>query len=412
MENLDNTKPQILFVGPYPPVYGGYSTQIYNLTAFLLKEDFKITVLSFESEDKTEFPREGLRVIRINKKKNWRFLFSSLGNIPVFLSLLVQRVCIRDIASTIIRFHIVCKIVKEHNIKLAVTYNLYDSLYGFYLKKKFDPKLALFTMVFGEILQGMGTGSRYRDFLKSVLSASDRVISSSKYCAGLYEKTGFDSRQIEVIYVGVDIDEYAREGAEKQHPDAVVIPSEYRVVLFFGRFLKDMGLDVVLESIPSVLEKKKDVCFLLAGARGELDEQAKALQLKYPDRVFIHHDVPPDILPLYYRRCSILLAPTKALRACMGISIKDSMAWGKPAIVSDSGGIKEAVSDKETGLVIPLNGRDRIEPAEIEQAICTLMDNPQLMEEMGKNARQRAIELFDKALEAKRWLQLINQALA
>lgn len=363
-------------------------------------------------ENRIDFPEKGLQIIRVSKKANLKLLLTRIENIVIFIKLLSRGFRPRDIASTIIKYNFARRIIKDKGIKLVVTYNMYESLFGFYVKREFGSKVSLFTMVFAEALQGMKAKPGHRNFLKSVLLASDQVISSSRYCAGLYQTIGFDPGRIKVIYIGVDINDPRQEEhqIDQEESLAATIPSGCRMILFFGRFLRDMGLDVVLDCIPQVLEKTKNVCFLLAGAKGDLDERAESIRSKYPDRIFIHHNIPNELVSSYFRNCSILLAPTKADRACMGLSIKDAMAWGKPVIVTDSGGITEAVLDGKTGLVIPLYGRERIDSTELEKAILQLVDQPGLLDEMGRNARRRVIELFDKSTEAIRWLHLIDSA--
>jgi glycosyltransferase involved in cell wall biosynthesis len=288
-----------------------------------------------------------------------------------------------------------------------VTYNLYESLFVPCLKKKYGNKLAVFSMVFAEIIQDISIKSRCHGYLKSVLLSADHVISSSKYCAGLYDNFGIAQNLIKVIYVGVDVAEFSPDVDDSAVSFPADPPHQDSVVLFLGRFLRDMGLDVILDAIPAVLGKNDNVSFLLAGAHGELDTEANILQQKYPDKVFIAHNIPNSILPAYYRKCTILVAPTKGLRACMGLSIKEAMACAKPAIVSDSGGIVEAVVPGKTGVIIPLRGQARISPADLACELLELLGSPELLRDMGRAARERALELFDKNVEAETWLGLM-----
>lgn len=396
----------MLFIGPYPPIYGGYSTQIFHLSSFLVKKGCNVTILSFEKEDKEEFVN-GLRVIRVNKRNNLFKIFSRLENIGIFLSLLRKGFHLKEIISIIIEYRIVCDIVRSNTIRLAVTYNLYKSLFVPCLKNKFGSNLTVFTMIFAEVIQDISIKKRCFAYLNSVLLSADQLISSSKYCAGLYEKFGIDPQLIEVIYVGVDVVKFAPESEFSASSLGYEFPPQDSVVLFLGRFLRDMGLDVILDAIPSVLSKNDRVAFLLAGANGELDAEASRLQEKYPDKIFIAHNIPNAMLPAYYQKCTILVAPTKGLRACMGLSIKEAMACAKPAIVSDSGGIVEAVVPGKTGVIIPLRGQMRVSPPELAAELLGLLDSLELLTNMGRAARERALEIFDKNVEAERWLELM-----
>ena len=189
-------KPEnLLFIGPYPPIYGGYSTQIFHLSSFLVKRGCGVTILSFEKEDKDEFVN-GLRVIRANKRNKFFKIFSRFENIGIFLSLLMKGFHLKEIVPIIIEYCIVCDIIRSGSIRLAVTYNLYESLFVPLLKSKYGNDLTVLTMVFAEVIQDISIKHRCRGDLKSVLFSADHVISSSKYCAGLYENLDIDPHPI------------------------------------------------------------------------------------------------------------------------------------------------------------------------------------------------------------------------
>jgi glycosyltransferase involved in cell wall biosynthesis len=66
------------------------------------------------------------------------------------------------------------------------------------------------------------------------------------------------------------------------------------------------------------------------------------------------------------------------------------MASGLPVIATAVGGVPEAVIDGETGILVPPNN-----PEALSKAMLKLTTNPTLRQQMGMNARQRAISLFD-----------------
>jgi glycosyltransferase involved in cell wall biosynthesis len=65
------------------------------------------------------------------------------------------------------------------------------------------------------------------------------------------------------------------------------------------------------------------------------------------------------------------------------ISILEAMSYGKPIIATNVGGIPEIVIMNKNGLLI-----DPGKPDQIEKAINTLLENPELVKEFGENSEK------------------------
>ena len=76
-----------------------------------------------------------------------------------------------------------------------------------------------------------------------------------------------------------------------------------------------------------------------------------------------------------------------------GIVVLEAMSCGRPVIASRIGGIPDVVADGETGLLVP--------PGDIEalrSAMAELLANPELREQMGCAAVQRAAQFSASAI--------------
>ena len=60
--------------------------------------------------------------------------------------------------------------------------------------------------------------------------------------------------------------------------------------------------------------------------------------------------VPPAELGGYYRRAALLVAPSR--REGYGVAAREAMAHGRPVVATDVGGLRDAVQDGVTGLVV------------------------------------------------------------
>jgi glycosyltransferase involved in cell wall biosynthesis len=68
----------------------------------------------------------------------------------------------------------------------------------------------------------------------------------------------------------------------------------------------------------------------------------------------------------------------------------EAAAAGAPIITTDTPGCRDTVVDQVSGFLTSLNA-----PAEVAQAMATLLDNPQLTAKMGRESRQLAVSRFD-----------------
>jgi glycosyltransferase involved in cell wall biosynthesis len=83
-------------------------------------------------------------------------------------------------------------------------------------------------------------------------------------------------------------------------------------------------------------------------------------------RVRFLGSIPPDELELLYRAADVCVVPSTALEG-FGLVVLEALACGAPVIVTDSGGLPEAVDGLDPGLVVARNDpaalRDRLRAA-------------------------------------------------
>lgn len=68
------------------------------------------------------------------------------------------------------------------------------------------------------------------------------------------------------------------------------------------------------------------------------------------------------------------------------------MACGVPVVVTDSGGLTESVINGETGFIISKD-EERL-PAELAHRLVKLLGDETLTQELGRNGRKRAEDMF------------------
>lgn len=154
-------------------------------------------------------------------------------------------------------------------------------------------------------------------------------------------------------------------------------------------------LNIIRKCLPEIFSaakilKKKlpDIKFLVAGRKGDGFELAQDLIKKnnLENNFFLLGEISESEKIRYLQTCAIYLQPTKY--EGFGLAIAEAMACGAPVITSDAGEVKNVVGD--CGVI--LKGH---EPADIVEAVESLMDNEKYLIELSEKAVSRIKTYFN-----------------
>jgi len=166
-------------------------------------------------------------------------------------------------------------------------------------------------------------------------------------------------------------------------------------ILFVGRLEKRKGVETLFNALPMVLEKIPDTQFYLVGADTNLAPDGgsyKKYLLKNLDKKF-HKNVKfigyvDDMeLKTYYNDCDLFVAPS--LYESFGLIFLEAMAWGKPVIGCNIGGIPEIVEDGNDGILIQPD-----DEKSLADAIIKLLTDKYLRVKMGVCGRKKVENSF------------------
>jgi glycosyltransferase involved in cell wall biosynthesis len=396
---------RVLLRGPYPPPYGGIASLIVSLLPGLRDCGAEeVVVLHYGTKNAVE-TIAGATVYRYAlKTQAWRILLPE--NWPtVFLVLSTfkgARLQFKQLVSETIKTILADRVAEHHRCNVVSFYQSNAALELLACKAKWGRARGLVLTVFGEIYDNSDFIKRRPELFRRLIESADAVLSSSEHCARSFKPIGVD-RSIQVVYIGVDLQRFDDDGAlRRRYRDQLKLSEDIKLLLFVGRFNTEMGLDSLIDIVPSLVQKNSQLKIILAGARGPLCDLALECQKKYPDHLLVMNDVPFDLLPSLYAASDIVLTPSREQHACMGVTIKEAMAASRPVIGSDSGGIPEAIVHGETGLIVPLDADGNVDHETYEEAILALVGDSQRCVEMGRKARLRAAELFSEELTLER----------
>lgn len=125
----------------------------------------------------------------------------------------------------------------------------------------------------------------------------------------------------------------------------------YYKVLFFGRMIEYKGIGVLFCSLEKVIEEIPNIKLVMAG-RGDLSKYSEFIN-HYQNNLEIHNEwIHDDEIHRYFADVDFVVAPY--IDASQSGVVVLSYSYGKPVIVSNSGGLPEQVKEGETGIVIPV----------------------------------------------------------
>ncbi|MFH1473442.1 MAG: glycosyltransferase family 4 protein [Candidatus Aenigmatarchaeota archaeon] len=165
------------------------------------------------------------------------------------------------------------------------------------------------------------------------LREADAVITVSKQMKRqLIDRYGGDESKITVIYNGIDYTKFL--GITKKE--------NRNMVLFLGRLTNQKGPYFFLHTAAKVLEKKKDVTFVIAGQGDLLPELiSMAIGMGIMDNVVFTGYLSEEELHYAYSMADIYVMPSVA--EPFGITALEAIASGTPIIVSKNAGVSERV---------------------------------------------------------------------
>lgn len=194
------------------------------------------------------------------------------------------------------------------------------------------------------------------------------------------------SDKLRVIHNGVDLrrvgvrnDGAAREGFARP---------EERIVVFVGRLVPEKGAQVLLDAVPRVISRIPQAKFIIVGSgpyEGELRSRVK--NLKLGDKVSFTGYLDLGTKNSLLGWADVAVVPS--LYEPFGIVALEAMASEVPVVASATGGLKEVVTDRVDGLLVPPGNCEAL-----ASAISRILSNPEAARMMAKRARSKVERRF------------------
>lgn len=214
---------------------------------------------------------------------------------------------------------------------------------------------------------------------------ADQVSPVCNYNTRWERRLGVKPSNIQVIYNGVDETVFIEANGMPQAAPTVVMVARIDPIKDIVTFLRAAAL--VKDVIP-------DVKFIVYGSASVPSYYDQCLLLKEELELgnsFIFAGHTSNMSAAYQSGDITVLSSTSE---AFPYSVVEAMMTGKPVVATDVGGVKEALGD--TGILVETRN-----PAALAEGIIKLLENKELRDELGREARERALNYFtlDRVLE-------------
>jgi colanic acid/amylovoran biosynthesis glycosyltransferase len=234
-------------------------------------------------------------------------------------------------------------------------------------------------------------GDEYRTALRTVFDRADLVHCVSGALAREAVALGLDPAKVFVRSWGVDTRIFQPASNSSTIGVARVEADRTLRVVSVSRIHWIKGYEFALQALAQVQRAGVDIDYTIIGHaddKARLSVLATARDLGLESSVHIHGTQSQSEIVSMLRSADVFVL--SSLSEGLSTATLEAMAVGLPVVVTDVGGMREAVTDGVHGFVVP--PRD---PAALAAALLELAADGELRQKMGDEGRRRAVEEFD-----------------
>lgn len=226
----------------------------------------------------------------------------------------------------------------------------------------------------------------YATFLeKPNLAAAAAVHFTSQQECQISERFGLQTSDI-VIPLGIDF----FEKPEDQGVD-FNIPQDKPIILYMSRLDPKKGLDLLLPSLETLLQRGLDFHFVLAGGNPQDREYENRVKNQIETSILTKNTTITGFVTGKVKNSLLAQADLFVLPSYyenFGIAVAEAMAAGIPVVISDRVDLHPAVQEAAAGWITPCNQE------ELTNTLETALTHPEIRQQRGKNARDLVLTKY------------------
>ncbi|SMF32043.1 phosphatidylinositol alpha-1,6-mannosyltransferase [Paenibacillus barengoltzii] len=370
----------LVITGSFPPDVGGIQNYVYNLCKYS-KHD--ITVLAPQMEDADGFDSEqDLTIIREPFLKG-NFITSGMNLLKA-----------------------VVRLVKENDFDLILCNHVLVATVGRLLSFFTGKPFVIIT--YGKDTLEFLKNPLLRWVVKTNLKKSKGILTCSEYTKEIVASLHVDSDKIAAILPGVD-SKFMRKNKDSRLMQKYNLDDNTTILYTISRLVERKGHDMVIKSLPFIIEKIPNIKYLIIGDgeyRSELEKLVEKLKLQ--NYVVFAGEAKESELVDHYNIGDIFIMPSRYIENTgsvegFGIVYLEAAACRKVVIGGNSGGAPEAVGDNSTGILV-----DPLDTDDIANNVINLLLNKERYNRLASNAEQRAKHQFSHSMVSEQFDKAIS----
>ncbi len=247
--------------------------------------------------------------------------------------------------------------------------------------------------------------------MKRMTSRASRVAGCSEFISRRVRTAVPRGVPVSVLHPGADVDRFRSDLPTADIRERHGL-GDRPLIVCVSRLVPRKGQDVLIRSMRAVQRRVPEAGLLIVGS-GPYEAKLRGLAERAPTGSvsFVGEVSEPD-LPRYYAVGDVFAMPCRTRLA--GLEVEgwgnvfiEAAACGRPVVVGDSGGSREALVHGETGLLV-----DGANVEGVADALASLLEDPAYASRLGKAGRARVEREHTWPLVAGRLAGWLREAAA
>lgn len=256
------------------------------------------------------------------------------------------------------------------------------------------------TSISGDMIAQTGLENWFFQHVSGVITSTSGAMASLKELPQIKERPSLPLR---IIPYGIIPQPEIKAGHTRQKK------KKYKMLFHIGRVSHRKGTDVLFECLPDLMARHTDYIAILAGNYNTplgrewvKNFKERFRKERWSRRVLIMGPISERQKYDYFRRCDIFCAPSRY--ESFGLIYIEAMQFGKACVGTTAGGIPEVIEENKTGLLAEPG-----DAASLSDALEMLMQDSDLREQLGKNAKAAFRKRFNYNRMAEESLEFYEQ---
>lgn len=359
----------ILAIGFLPNI-GGLETHLKDLIAELIKDKWKVTVLTYQPLNTPTLGKwiekeDQLLIFRLPVLQG---IFYKLLKTPLLEFLFLEPLIFLATPFVLLRYS---------EIEVINGQGLIAGFAASFWAKVFRKR----SVVSAQSIYGFPNKGFYRQICKWIFNSANRVVAISNQAKKEIRTLGVEDNRI-IVYTNWEDSNFFKSQDKMAAKQKIGFDNKF-VVSFFGRLVKEKGVKSLLEAIKLC---DKNITFAIYGEGPLLDLVLDVSQ--HAVNVIYMKTIPPDQLPLHYSAADIIIMPSLHEEG-FGRVAAGALFCGTPVIASNKGALPEVVDNSVGRIINPF-------PQEIAHSINYFFLNRKALKNRAQNARAYALRKFSE----------------